>query len=505
MEDLKLKRCAEYAQKFFAFTKKTFANSTNPNIKTLAAKVPNSFTEGDKKISVVFAGEYASGKSTIISLLTGMKLEIGGGVTTQKCSSFDWNGVTIIDTPGVHNQGRPDHDAITYDAIAKADLIIFVTTVKGFSNHVGSHFRELIIDRHKGREMMLVVNKMSSMNDGNTPELQREIRDKTFLPVVSPDFKPEDFYISYVDAESYKESLLERDPAAKRELEQESGWAKLVANINKFIADKKTLGKTTTTLFRLEQLICDAKAEFKSGDVCVDGSIGVLNGARRIYSEAANNIRRKCKDLASAQSGEIYRVRDKVVSQINISSTQQQLEDNLKSASNDAEQICNGYICLLNQAIDAESKSIDQKLGNFANSPFVGQLKSAIENSYNISFDSNGGKLPQAANIAKKAGRFGDVILKLSTKNPNSTIFQIFKSSCSSGTKMHDTVLKVGHFFGHKFRPWGATNFARDLAVGGKVLGAVGSLSRGCFRMSFYAQREEARASACGSKANCKP
>ncbi len=217
--------------------------------------------------------------------------------------------------------------------------------------------------------MMLVVNKMSSMNEGNTPALQREVRNKTFLPVVGPDFKPEDFFISYVDAQCYEDSLSERDPEAKRDLEKESGWATFVSNIDKFIKEKGVLGKTTTSLHRLEQILCDANAGFKSGDTCIDGTVTTLNEARRVYSEAANNIRRKSQDLISAQNHEI---------------------------------------------------------------------------------------------------------LKMSSKNPNGTIFQIMRASSSSGTTMHKVVYNVGKFFGHNFKPWGAIKFARGLAVAGKVLGAVG-------------------------------
>lgn len=98
MDATKLESFSKEAQALFDKARATFANSTDPKLKCYANKVPQSFTEGGDKINVVFAGEFSAGKSTILSLLTGKKLEIGGGITTQTCSSFDWNGITVTDT-----------------------------------------------------------------------------------------------------------------------------------------------------------------------------------------------------------------------------------------------------------------------------------------------------------------------------------------------------------------------------------------------------------------------
>ena len=51
-------------------------------------------------------------------------------IATDKTSSYDWNGIKIIDTPGLFTD-RQDHDAITYDAIDKADLLVFSLTYSG--------------------------------------------------------------------------------------------------------------------------------------------------------------------------------------------------------------------------------------------------------------------------------------------------------------------------------------------------------------------------------------
>ena len=67
--------------------------------------------ENNEKIHLVFVGQYSAGKSSIISMLTGRRdIKIGEGITTQKVTKYDWNGIEVIDTPGIHTELRPDHD-----------------------------------------------------------------------------------------------------------------------------------------------------------------------------------------------------------------------------------------------------------------------------------------------------------------------------------------------------------------------------------------------------------
>ena len=80
-------------------------------------------------IRLVFAGQYSAGKSSILKMLTGRTdIAIGADITTQQAHTYDWNGIEVVDTPGIHTQLRPDHDEISYDAIASADMLVFVVT-----------------------------------------------------------------------------------------------------------------------------------------------------------------------------------------------------------------------------------------------------------------------------------------------------------------------------------------------------------------------------------------
>ena len=94
-------------------------------------------TKQDAPISIVVAGQYSAGKSTIIKMLTGRNdIEIGAKITTQKADIYEWNGLRIVDTPGIHTELRPDHDEISYSEIASADMLIYVITNELFDNYL---------------------------------------------------------------------------------------------------------------------------------------------------------------------------------------------------------------------------------------------------------------------------------------------------------------------------------------------------------------------------------
>ena len=143
-----------------------------------AGKQLNISEEADRPIKLVFAGQYSAGKSSIVKMLTGNEdIAIGAAITTQNTNSYMWNGIEVVDTPGIHTQLRPDHDAISYDAITSADMLVFVITNELFDDHIAKHFRNLAIDKDKAGEMLLVVNKMERTSLGNVQEQQEIIRE----------------------------------------------------------------------------------------------------------------------------------------------------------------------------------------------------------------------------------------------------------------------------------------------------------------------------------------
>ena len=188
---------------------------------------------GSNAIRLVFAGQYSAGKSSILKMLTGREdIIIDADITTQEVHTYNWQGIEVIDTPGIHTQLRPDHDEISYEAIASADMLVFVITNELFDSYIADHFRKLAIDKDKAGEMILVVNKMDRTSGGNTAE-QQAIIIEDLKKVITP-YSPEQLNLSFLDAKSYLESAEERetDPEYADELVDQSGYAKFVETLN---------------------------------------------------------------------------------------------------------------------------------------------------------------------------------------------------------------------------------------------------------------------------------
>ena len=212
--------------------------------------------EQSNKIRIIVVGQYSAGKSSLLRMLTGREdIAVGANITTEKVQKFDWHGIEIVDTPGIHTELHPDHDEISYNAIASADLLIFVVTNELFNDHIAEHFRKLAIDNGKASEMILVINKMDRTTNGNTVAQQATIRE-ALRPVLQP-YTPEQLYISFLAADSYLEGMDEKDddPEYAAELIEQSGYQAFIDTLNRFVAEKSISSKLTTGLYILRDTI----------------------------------------------------------------------------------------------------------------------------------------------------------------------------------------------------------------------------------------------------------
>ena len=475
MNNIRLTEIGKDAIELFNNSRKVLKGSSIAKLQSKAEFVPDRLIDEGKKIRIVFAGQYSAGKSSILSYMTGQQLEVGQGVTTSICNYLDWNGVEVVDTPGIHTQKRPDHDKITYEAMAEADLIVFVCTVEGFSEGLGAHFRKLLVEKGKGNEMMLVFNKMENSKYGNTEEGQKEFFEKDVLPVISPEFSAEDLYISYIDTYAYEDAL-DADGIEKEGLLKMSGYDKFYANINKFIADKKVLGKCTTSLYKLEQMLSEAMSEFTSGDFCSDGSLHLLNQQRRMLIESKDNIKSKSYSIVREETQNVRNWGYTIADELTSADSGDKVNAKLKEKYDETDSVYEKAAKEIEKVINLESESLSKKISDLGKTEFVCNLKSAIEHRIGeIKIDENtSGHLPDFASKVMKSGEW----LSKMAMGPNaSSGWQaIFKLGSYSGSKAHEAVLTVGHFFGKKFKPWEAVKMAGKIGKAGKILGVGGCL-----------------------------
>jgi predicted GTPase len=208
--------------------------------------LPEGAFGSDKPISLVFAGQYSAGKSTILKALTGFDIATGHEITTEEARAYDWHGVQVVDTPGIGTGRRPEHDEISFKAIADADLLVYVVTYQGFDELIAQDFRGLLIDRDKAGEMILVVNKMRDANGGNSPD-QRAIISEDLAKVTDP-YTPEQLRVVFVDALAYLKSdeIADEKPERAKRLLEQSNFAELVDTLNAFVEQRGMVARLTT-------------------------------------------------------------------------------------------------------------------------------------------------------------------------------------------------------------------------------------------------------------------
>ena len=159
-------------------------------------------------LTVAFVGQYSAGKSTIISALTGRRdIHIDADIATDKTASYDWNGIKLIDTPGLFTD-RKDHDEITYEAIAKADLLIFCLTYMLFDAVTVENFKKLAYNEGYRWKMMLVVNKMS--DEAGEEEQKIANYRKSLADALHP-YNLDEFPLCFIDAKDYCDGVDEEE------------------------------------------------------------------------------------------------------------------------------------------------------------------------------------------------------------------------------------------------------------------------------------------------------
>lgn len=421
-------------------------------------------------ITIVFAGQYSAGKSSILKMLTGDEsIEIGAGITTETTNVYIWNGMEIIDTPGIRTELRPDHDEISYSAIAKADILVFVVTNELFDDHMGKHFRKLAIDKDKAGEMVLVVNKMERETDGNTLTSQKIKRDD--LTKVLVPYTPEQLNICFLDAESYLDGIKEAndDPAYSEELIELSGYAQFIAILNRFVEKHGIAGKLTTLLYQIDEKIQEAlKILEPNSDDDIRALEEQLLQQRQVYTEARYQIKNELTDLFVAAAAEIRDVGLEIANQITEDTKKEDAEQALEEAQRRVENIAETCQKKAHDLVVKKLNEVEKAIDDLENSEFSCNLKARLSDRF--------GKLPEKIQnvfnqVGGKAEAAGKAVVGGAYK---AGVNGGLKLSNFSGSFVHEMVLKVGHFFGHKFKPWEAIKWTKGVAIAGHALAAFG-------------------------------
>lgn len=420
-------------------------------------------------VKLVFAGQYSAGKSSILKMLTGRKdIVIGEGITTQQTHTYDWNGIEVVDTPGIHTELRPDHDEISYAAIAAADMLIYVITNELFDSFNAAHFRKLAIDKDKAGEMILVVNKMEREEAGNSVAT-RDIKREDLKKVLEP-YTPEQLHLTFLDAESYLDSIAETDAETAEALVERSGYREFVKTLNHFVNKKHIPSKLTTNLYlideQLEKTIKDLQPN--SSDSDIDALEESFRQQRYRLIEGRGQMQQEVKDIFTEASSKIRNIGLEAANLLVVGCKKDEVENELNNNIGQVNIIIDDCQRKAVQVINNRLNEMGKDLEDIEESEFTRNLKSRIEGKLD--------KLPKE--IQEKIKKTGTAFQQVGKKVIDSSYKEGIQGGLEltnfSGSAVHQMVLKTGSTIGYKFKPWEAIKITRKIAVGGQVLSVLG-------------------------------
>ncbi len=478
MSSVEIQQWVARGQDLLERTRWMIEGAPSDRVRALLARLPNSVSPEDVAVRIVFAGQYSAGKSSILKAMTGREdIAVGAGITTQVTHEYDWTGIAIVDTPGVHTNLRPDHDAVAYEAISGADLLVFVVTNELFDSHLAAHFRKLAVEREKAHEMLLVVNKMRRCAGGNTPSAQGVIRED-LRKVLTP-FTPEQLRTSFVDAEAALESEAEGDADISRILMKKSGFATFLAALNDFVREKGLAGRYTTALYTIEQVLQEALAAESTSDTDVHALMELLLQQRRALVETQAQIPRSVEGCVQQTTSSIRRDGREVADLIHGGCDPKEIDRRLQEAQARVQTRTDDLANLVQDSVERHMASLAERVQQIAESELARELLPRLVARIEIELDGLDTE-PEAIAKARKVSdvtrQLGQFLVKNSFNPAAKTFTGLFKLNQYSGTATHSAVKTVAHLFGKSFKPWEAVKWTRAVANAGRVFAVVGAI-----------------------------
>lgn len=424
-------------------------------------------------IKLTFIGQYSSGKSTIISALTGNReIKIDADIATDRSTEYMWNGITITDTPGLYTD-RTDHDVVTYEAIRLSDLLIFVITSDLFDDIILNNFNKLAYEEGYLHKMKLVVNKMS-MEPGDFEELK-----ENYLDSLADSFHPHsisEFDISFIDAADYLEGI----DGNRTEYIEMSHFDDFIYQLNNFVDKKGLLGKLDTpfriVLSEIDQALIEVGA----------------NTDDKVYFALLNRIESRVKKslghVESQLSWIVGELRSKIVALgSSLSGKIGLTNEDFNEEVNKTESLIPKLVNEMSEQFEAilveEQKQLTEEIKNIMEGDlgetYLQQIQQKSKNISveNVHVNDKNVVITQFETVSSIVDKASGGFLKLTLGEGTKQSGLFFSSSAVAGSTLHKGVYTVGKFFGHSFKPWQAVNIATKLSNFLRAVGPILSIA----------------------------
>ena len=446
---------AVYQERLSRLEAKTRALLKETNNTELTRKMDSELAglQDRKELRLAFVGQYSSGKSTIISALTGRKdIKIDANVATDSVSEYKWNNIVLMDTPGILAGKVESHDESTKAALKECDLIFYVLTSQLFDDVLFNNFIDLAYNQHFADKMFIVVNKMG-MESGEFDQLVDNYTVSLEKIFSERGYELKNFPIAFIDASDYRTGIDEND----NEFVQLSNFEHFIDMLNVFVVRKGMIKKQFDTPVRVFQSYLKDIAVTAVDKTLSDIFNQFEQKLRHSLSDLKRDTRNDLSSFASMAMSKVislsndiggidendWKYRQEALNselQSIISNTSAKIEDTINSnyerLMTDVNDFCG------KDSLVKYSGDIDRKLA----SPDI-----SIEEHKNLSMQK------KALDLLKQGG------VQIGNMAPNVTKLAGGISQ-ASGSALHKMVLDVGHFFGKSFGPWQAVRWASNIA-----------------------------------------
>ena len=446
---------AKYQQRLDQLTLKTKNLLAQTDNSDLAKKMDAELQEVNerKELRLAFVGQYSSGKSTIISALTGNKdITIDANIATDKVTEYRWNNIVLMDTPGILAGKVEEHDERTKAALKECDLIFYVLTSQLFDDVVFNNFIDLAYDQHLADKMFIVVNKMN-MEYGDYAQLVQNYTTSLNNTFKERGYDFSAFPIAFIDANDYLEGVKDGDD----EFIQVSNFEKFIDDLNSFVSSKGLIKKQFDTPIRVLQSYAK--------DIAISE---VDQNLAEFYRQFEQRLSVSERELKRDVSNVLYSFETYAMTKVSALSSEigslgeaewkiQQEDLNRK-----LQQGINATSTKIEKVVEQNYEDLLKEVEKFGNRDTLAKYIDSIDsklNSPNISIEERNNLNYQKKALSwlkKGATKIGDM-----ASGVNNAFGGI---SSASGSQLHNIVLNVGHFFGKSFRPWEAVRWASNIA-----------------------------------------
>lgn len=406
-----------------------------------------------KKLSIAFVGQYSSGKSTIISALTGRTdIKIDANVATDAVSSYEWKDIILLDTPGILAGKVESHDERTKNALKECDLIFYVLTSQLFDNVIFDNFIDLAYQQHFADKMFIVINKMG-MESGEFENLAKTYKASLEKIFSERGYNVNEFPIAFIDAADYLEGQHEQDD----EFIQLSNFEHFIDMLNAFVAQKGMIKKQFDTPIRILQSYLKNIAVASIDKTLLNFYSQYEQKLSISQSEVKRDVNNILSSFDSLVMSKVISLSHKIG---DLEESEWKQEETL--LGEDISKIINDTSTQIENSINQNYERFANEINEFNNKETLVRYYDMIEakiSSPNISIEEK-----KNLTCQKKSLDFlrlgGERISGLAPGVSN-----IFGGiSQASGSTLHSAVKNIGHFFGKSFKPWQAVRWASNIA-----------------------------------------